>query len=35
MTDVYKPNKKNVKVLTFCERMRIERNISITPGERF
>lgn len=34
MTAVYKPDKLNVKVRRFVERMREERGIDITPGER-
>lgn len=34
MTDVYKPNKKNVKVQTFAARMKAEGN-PLTPFERF
>lgn len=34
MTGVYKPNKMNVKMHTFYDRMKIERNITLTPGER-
>lgn len=34
MTGVYKPNKQNVKMHTFKQRMTDERNIDITPGER-
>jgi len=33
-TDVYRPDKKNVKVQTFAARMR-EKNILIKPNERF
>ena len=34
MTGVYKPNKKNVKMLTFRERMYNERGIELIPGDR-
>ena len=34
MTDVYKPNKKNVKIHTFVERMRLE-GVEVKPHERF
>jgi hypothetical protein len=34
MTAVYKPNKKNVKIHTFRDRMLAERNIEIKAGER-
>ncbi len=34
MTAVYKPNKKNVKVHTFRDRMLTERSIEIKAGER-
>ena len=35
MSAVYKPNKKNIAVHTFRDRMLQERGISIAPGERF
>lgn len=34
MTDIYKPNKQNVKVQTFAARMK-ERGIKVKPWERF
>lgn len=34
MTGVYRPDKKNVKMHTFRDRMIRERNINIKPGER-
>jgi len=34
MTDVYKPNKQNVKVQTFARRMK-DRGIKVKPWERF